>query len=381
MKKSVLITILVTAFIFTSQVFETKAAPGDYDPSFGIGGISEHQDMVLFSHQIAMQNDGKILVAGYEPNNNPNPLILRRHNADGSRDMTFGYQGEAVQKISPTDYRYIYAIGVSEIAVQPDGKILVGGSRYNSNGFLGLSVWRFTSAGFLDTTFDTDGRKDIYTPINGEEATLIQTLKITKSKVLGVDKIQILAGYPIYEASNFGIADRSIISRLNLDGSLDTNFGNGGNIKLDGEVYDTATHKSTFSITGNSIYAAGRNKYGTPTVWRFTQNGLLDANFADSGKFAVNVGEFTTRFFTNLLVQPDGKILVSGITSIAQQSDGKFIVGSPTKRYFRDGTVDESYVVDNIHHFTIQKDNKLVQIRGYLDTGGQRGYTISRHLP
>lgn len=162
MKKSVLITILMTAFVYIFQVFETKAAPGDYDQSFGIGGIAQFQfNNLKVIHQIAIQTDGKILAEGHTAFNQTFRLVLRRHNSDGTLDPAFGLNGEAVEHVGMGQYRRIKMSTPTRIAIQPDGKILVGGTRHSDDGFaLGLSMWRFTANGFPDETFDGDGRKD-----------------------------------------------------------------------------------------------------------------------------------------------------------------------------------------------------------------------------
>lgn len=446
MKKSILTTILLAAFVIIFQVSETKAAPGDPDPTFPANSVTfpiwdDYYGLVM--NRIEVLSDGKYLVAGYAKYHTPDPdrLILRRHNADGSLDTSFGRYGDVVEYIGMGQYRRIKMSKPTRIAVQPDGKILIGGIRHSDDGLdLGLSVWRFTADGFLDETFDGDGRKDFTDWVSHSPNTKpnVEAVKILKPDGLSLEqpKIYVLCTYN--NIHDYGIeddlADSSELIRLNLDGSSDTSFGSHGKALFSGEFNDFAFYKPS-SQASESIYLAGisgsdfteiggGNKL---TVWRYTKDGFPDTTFAANGRSSLPI-DYYIRRFERVLIQKDGKLLVSGDlnraygiieryimrmnsngvfeqqfgdrtisgvgaianagglnVSIAQQSDGKFILGSPTKRYFRDGTVDESYVADSnagvIYHFTIQKDNKLVHIGGYWENGGTRGYRIFRHLP
>lgn len=410
--------------MLTLQAFQAKAAPGDYDPNFGIGGISEHTVLEGLSvKRIALQSDGKILVALSKRDGQKYLLILRRHNADGSLDISFGNQGEAVEFISPGVYNYVQSSKPSEIAVQSDGKILIGGRRHaNNGGFLGLSVWRFTSTGFLDPTFDGDGRKDVSTSTSNLNADVDKVI-LTKSGVFGAETTKILA-LCVFRSGPYPTQYRTQIFRLNINGGFDTGFGIGGKITLGGEFNDIAIYKSALSITGDSIYAAGADETATPTLWRLNANGSPDANFAASGKLVLDIGQLGSRFLKKVLVQPDGKILISGRNSdnftsyntyllrlrpdgtpdpqfgfdilpdtnisgvydsgypsdLGIQSDGKIIASNNLSfaRYLPDGTGDSSFHLPYVYpsYFVIQRDNKLVSV---ADT--DEGYRLRRTLP
>lgn len=425
MKKSVLITILVTAFVFTSQVFETKAAPGDYDPSFGIGGVSEHPiSEEARMYRIALQRDGKILVAGFKPHGQTYLLILRRHNADGSLDTSFGYQGEALEQLTPNTYRYVQSTA-SEIAIQSDGRILIGGGRYADNGgFLGLAVWRFTSAGLLDKTFDGDGRQDVSTSTSNPNA-YVDKVILTKSAVLGAETTKILA-LCVFGSGSYPFQYRSQIFRLNINGGFDTGFGIGGKISLGGKFNDIEVYKPALSTTGDSIYVAGADETATPTLWRLNANGSPDANFAASGKLVLNIGQLVSRHLKKVVVQPDGKILISGRNSnnftayntyllrlrpdgtpdpqfgfdilpntnitgvydsgdpgdLGIQSDGKIIASrhSSFTRFLPDGTGDSSFYLPYgyLTSFVIQRDDKLVSL---FKESFEGNYKLRRTLP
>ena len=124
-------TIFGIAFLLVAPMLATPAlaAPGDLDTSFGIGGkvttpIGSNDD-VGFS--MAVQSDGKILVAGYSHNGSNYDFALVRYTSMGSLDSTFNGTGKVTTRIG-SSYDYCYSV-----ALQSDGRILVGGSSNGSN--------------------------------------------------------------------------------------------------------------------------------------------------------------------------------------------------------------------------------------------------------
>ncbi len=99
---------------------------------------------------LALQSDGKIVLTGYSHNGSNEDVALVRYNADGSLDTSFDGDGKRTLAIG-SGYD-----GANAIAIQPDGKIVVAGEAVvgaNTD----FAVMRFNSNGSLDTTFDTDG--------------------------------------------------------------------------------------------------------------------------------------------------------------------------------------------------------------------------------
>lgn len=120
---------------------------GTLDSSFGSGGmvttrIGPKDDVPLSS---ALQEDGKILQAGYSTTAVQNFMVVR-HNADGSPDTSFGVNGAVV-----TPFADGALSAVRGVALQEDGKIVALGRAGGTK--LEFAVARYTSAGELDTTF------------------------------------------------------------------------------------------------------------------------------------------------------------------------------------------------------------------------------------
>ena len=95
---------------------------------------------------IALQPGGKILVGGDFTSYNDDPVsYIVRLNPDGSRDETFTQTGSGLDQL------------VNDIAVQPDGKILAGGYFRNYNGDSASNIIRFNTDGTRDPSFVQPG--------------------------------------------------------------------------------------------------------------------------------------------------------------------------------------------------------------------------------
>ncbi len=106
------------------------AAAGDLDPTFGSGGkvITDLGGPVDTPFSVAVQSDGRILVAGYSGTYFPDnfDFALVRYTTNGSLDSTFGTGGKVT-----TDFGTIFA-QANSIAVQSDGNIVVVGGSVQS---------------------------------------------------------------------------------------------------------------------------------------------------------------------------------------------------------------------------------------------------------
>jgi uncharacterized delta-60 repeat protein len=132
-------------------------ADGTLDTSFnGSGGVSGD------AFAAAIQADGKIVVAGPRLTGGNLDFGLARYNPDGSLDSTFGTGGQVTTAVGTgNDY-------ADQMAIQPDGKIIVVGPVWNdASGNFGFGVVRYNTDGSLDTSFDGDGR--VITDMGGYE--------------------------------------------------------------------------------------------------------------------------------------------------------------------------------------------------------------------
>jgi uncharacterized delta-60 repeat protein len=126
---------------------------GSLDPGFGIGGIVitnlRSEDL---AQAVAIQSDGKIVVAGIA-DGDVGHFGLARYTSNGFLDPTFGEGGKVVTDLSGFDTTDI-ALG---LAIQSDGKLVVAGFSKANSAFPDFALARYNPGGCLDAGFGTGG--------------------------------------------------------------------------------------------------------------------------------------------------------------------------------------------------------------------------------
>ncbi|MGD9590003.1 MAG: FG-GAP-like repeat-containing protein [Pyrinomonadaceae bacterium] len=270
---------------------------------------------------LASQPDGKILVGGrFTTYDGISRYAIARIDQDGSLDTTFNFPSSAIGD-------------VLTIAVQPDGKTLIGGTVTTSSGVRRIA--RLNSDGSLDATFDQG------TGPNSQ----INTIVLLKD-----GKIMIGGGFTSYNGVN-----RRGIARLDPDGGLDTTFDPGTGIGGSGAIVS-----SVLVWPDGKIFIAGRfesfNGVGRSRVARLNTDGSLDTTFDPGSGVAGN-----SNVVHSAALQGDGKIIVGGqFDSYNGVQKGGFA------RINTDGGLDTTFVsgsgVDfgRIDAVKIQQDGKIV---------------------
>jgi len=124
---------------------------GSLDNGFGSDGIIAQNFSITGNsvfNGLDIQEDGKIVAAGFSTSGFSDFLVTR-YNSDGTPDDTFGNMGFVLTPISPQQD------GANSILVQPDGKILAGGTARNS--IYQFALARYDVNGTPDATFGTNG--------------------------------------------------------------------------------------------------------------------------------------------------------------------------------------------------------------------------------
>lgn len=238
-------------------------------------------------YAMALQNDGKILVTGTRTMGGKDLLVVR-YNTDGSLDTTFDGDGKVTTDIADDSGR--------AIAIQQDGRILVGG-RADAGGAIDFILVRYNSDGSLDTTFDGDGK--VTADISGSD--------LGRAISLLPDGRILLAGD---SASDMSIA------RFNTDGSLDTTFDGDGKVTTDVNSSTDNGHSVTVQqdgkvlVSGYSSTSAGTDA----SLLRYHADGTLDSTFDGDGKVITDISNDVDTF-SGLALQTNGKIVVSGVFS------------------------------------------------------------------
>ena len=255
---------------------------GDLDPYFGTDGkltttFSGERD---FANAVAMQPDGKILIAGTRDNQSTDrSFAIARYNLDGSRDLSFGSSGVAI-----ADFENIYARG-RDLVVQPDGKILMAGE-VAPDGYYDLALGRFNSDGSLDITFGNDGTI-LYDNASSAAAITLQP-----------DGKLLVAGSSGYDFS---------VMRFNPDGSLDISFGDGGKVITDFGRNDVP-QDILLQPDGKILVLGFLGGGGLDLILvRYNANGSLDSSFGDGGKVILDIMYYDLPY--SFALQPDGKLL------------------------------------------------------------------------
>src|SRR5688572_19568099 len=154
LKLTPLVPALAALFLLVGQPKTLAQTPGSLDLSFGNGGkvTTSIGGQFDFARAVAIQSDGKIVVAGSAAFG-VDDFALARYNPDGSPDTSFDGDGKVSTPFGITT-DVIYAM-----AIQPDGKIIAAGSSGAASvGGTDFALARYNTDGSLDTSFDGDGK-------------------------------------------------------------------------------------------------------------------------------------------------------------------------------------------------------------------------------
>jgi uncharacterized delta-60 repeat protein len=126
-------------------------ADGTPDPAFGTNGIVKILPALKNnSYDVVVQSDNKIVIGGFVADGlTPAKALIIRLNEDGTLDGAFGDNGVWEGSPDPT-----YDVLAFALALQPDGKILIGGY-HDLNGDAQFAVGRILPGGSMDVSFDT----------------------------------------------------------------------------------------------------------------------------------------------------------------------------------------------------------------------------------
>ncbi|HEX8246941.1 MAG TPA: hypothetical protein VF599_02060 [Pyrinomonadaceae bacterium] len=283
---------------------------GTLDTSFGSQGkvVTDINNRSDAARSVVLQPDGKILVAGgtRELPFGSQKALFARYNQNGSLDTSFGNGGIAI--IDPVDA----GIGIKDMILQPDGKIVVGGNyaTYVPTYFSANLVARYNSNGTPDTSFGNNGI--VLTQVSNSTVykfEALETIAYSNGKIVA-------AGEATFGQHDYNNTEYFLV-RFESNGTIDTSFGNAGLVITDFGPYRASTPTDLEPQSGGKILAVGythnRGYTGSfeVSMARYTSSGALDTTFADGGKFYTDYGGLHAAAF-DAKIQSDGKILVAG---------------------------------------------------------------------
>lgn len=370
-------------FLLSASLFTLLAAaqPGTLDPTFGINGRATAGVSGTYCsvEALAEQADGKIVVAG----STPGFALLVRFNASGSLDSGFGTNGLVLTDVDQSNDFF------STVAIRPDGKIVAGGVRFNNASDGSAIVARYNADGSLDSGFGTNGIVTLSIPLpgtldsfvrrivlqpNGHIVVLVERYTSTgwtaclvrlngnsgaQEGFFGVVPLEVLPGADHYPLDVTLQADGKIIAcgyaesptgggafaiRVDTDGLIDETFGSAQGVLLDLGAQDQDQAHSVHLQPDGKVLLSGLIEdaigYGV-LVARLLPNGTLDATFGNGGfvKLTLAVDDWAV---PTLDLQPDGRIVVGVENSEAT---------NPRVRVFRllpDGALDSSFGTNGV---------------------------------
>src|SRR5688572_1235824 len=218
--------------------------------------------------------------------------------SSGDLDPSFGLGGIAGVNVPGTESERVTAVDVA------NGRIFLGGivpaqsGTSNTQPRVALAV--LDSAGKPVTSFSGDGVETELLRVSGGVLAMV---------VQPDNKIVVLAGQ-----NTFGSSDARVLARFNSNGTLDTTFGIAG----DGQVLVPERSSAVALAPGGKIVVAGGPPNGGVSVMRFTSTGRSDGQVVEQ----IGATPTDTTGIRNVLVQPDGKVLVAGGVQEPLGSDG-----------------------------------------------------------
>jgi uncharacterized delta-60 repeat protein len=356
---------VLSAFLFNlkpSSLAHEGAPDENLDPSFGNGGkvVTDFTGSTDVGFAIAIQPDGKILVGGSAANTNTNGTDYGLARYNTDGSLDQGFG---------TNGKVLTDVGgqgdfISAIALQPDGKIVAAGFSFTDNIF-DFSVARYHADGTLDNTFGNGGKVLTDFQNNDDEAFAL---------VIQPDGKIVLAGFTA--DSNFDL-DFALV-RYNPDGSLDNSFGTAGRALSDFSGSDDQSFSLLRQADGKLIAAGvainSQTFEGEFALARFNLDGSLDGSFGKGGKTTTAFEEGSSISSTALL--PDGKIIAAGFAFTAHEdlrpNHGEVTGDFALAKYNADGSLDESFGEegkvtsdffgedDAINAITLQNDGKII---------------------
>ncbi len=244
---------------------------------------------------VAVQPDGRIIVAGYAININYDyDFALARYLPDGSLDTSFGVGGKVTTDLTADQDQ------IKAIAIQPDGKIVAVGPVKNGSRLHDFAVARYNSNGTLDLSFG----------INGWVATdFFGGQDFAYAVVLQADGKIVVAGAAdiVKDQAAFAVARYTAGGNLDItfseDGRLVTDFGTGGDY-----AYAVCLQPDGKVIAAGYAFNGLNNDFA---LVRYNPNGSPDTSFSEDGLIVTDLAMGEDKGLA-VVLQVDGKIVVAG---------------------------------------------------------------------
>ncbi|MBI1860721.1 MAG: choice-of-anchor D domain-containing protein [Deltaproteobacteria bacterium] len=386
--------------------------PGSLDTTFNTTGqvASSIGSADAYGYAVALQSDGKIVVAGSSYNGSDTDFAVARYSTAGALDASFGTGGKVSIDVSAGGNDVAYAV-----VIQADGKVLVGGSAATS-GDLNFSVVRLTSAGAIDTAYGTSGIA--ITQFNGQDDVLRGLALDSNGKAVAVGYSISLAGKKRFAIARYGTdgtADTTFnttgravfspiansqndcyalsilssgkivmagtalsgtyqfaVAQVSSVGAIDTDFGTSGYTTVDvtagTDIVKAMAIDSSSNIVLGGVSATGSNQM---TVTRLTSVGAVDATFGTAGTYTTAIGAGAADG-TALVIDSSGNIIIGGYSTNTEKDFAMMRLtsaGALDASFNSTGQVETDYTGlggaannNSIFGLALQSDGKIVAV-------------------
>jgi uncharacterized delta-60 repeat protein len=369
-------------------------------------------------NDVISQPDDKIIVVGQTSGYFFDDIFLARYESDGLLDSTFGEDGIVVTPINPRDDQAF------AVALQSDGKILVGGSTYEGEyQNYEMIIIRYTADGLIDssfgddgiTTFDTFSMNSYLSDIDFDSegriiavghriygggskivvARLTENGLLDRSVVIEVSTAEFTQGESVvidndgiivvgYHRDEYVDDENIILARLNSDLELDPSFGSLGMTITDLDGTDDRG-RALLMQDGARLIVAGSTEGASGSDFvlvGYTLSGLLDTSFGNNGVVVTSVGPGNDEAWDMAFLN-DGRIVVVGQSHNGEYDEIAIV------RYLSNGTPDQSLGANGIlktaigsgtvgKAVAVQPDNYLI-VAGYYSDGLHDNQVLIRY--
>jgi uncharacterized delta-60 repeat protein len=313
---------------------------GELDATFGEGGLVTTQvgagsDV---ARAVVVDDKGRIVVAGsaVDPAAGLDFAVVR-YLANGDVDESFGAAGKARVSFSD-DADTAYAV-----ALQPDGKLLIGGDANLGTSASGMdfAIARLLDDGSLDESFGGDGRvTQAISTFSGRDSIYALTLQ----DVDGEPRIVAAGG-----ERDFTLA------RFTTEGELDTTFGEEGKLAgLFGSTIGAA--RAVRTTDSGELLVAGQAQHDFALA-KLSAAGSLVPSFGQEGKVTTAVSAENWDEAYGLGLEKDGNIVLAGFSYEGNSSAGN----TALVRYTPDGELDDGFGDGGIVVTAVAASNKADQ--------------------
>jgi uncharacterized delta-60 repeat protein len=329
------------------------------------------------AYAVAIQQDGRVVVAGISDANGGLDFALVRYTKDGTPDKSFGpkQNGIVITDIGQNSADKAYSVAIQ----QQDGTIVVAGNS-DANGGLDFALVRYDSSGNLDKNFGTNG-----IVITDVGATGRYSLDYAYWVGILSDGKIVAAGYSTDWSQDFALVYYDKYGTQINKVTTDIGTMRGGTMSVDcafGAAIDSTDH---ITLVGFSVTPGSSRDFA---LVRYDSSGNLDKNFGTNGIVITDIrGDILSgetgvvssqdEAYAVAIQPPDGKAVVVGRTSIDQGVTYDFALA----RYNPNGTLDTPDHLaseDKGAALLIQPDGKIVAV-GTYSAGGKQSFALIRY--